>query len=309
MSGAVRFLSGRLKALLKVLGVFLLLTGVWTLYRLWSVNLIICDGMINWRMFFITQITFQPLLLLLPILLIVRYIEKRRVQSIGLSRQKFLRNAAFGVFLSLFSHIAVVCLEYVFLVLLGVGPLRFTLNPENLGPVSALLMPLTFFLVVGPSEEIESRGYFQTRLLEHFGERFSIAFPSLLFALSHIPIDMLIWRYDVGMMLFHLIGVFVSGYILGYLYYRSGVLTGPIFLHALRDIQSLIYQLGFDYERVSLGVLYGVRGLVWAVVTVLTFMLIRSLTSKLGLRVENLPWQRLWKRRSTNVRPSGSSFT
>ncbi|TET19113.1 CPBP family intramembrane metalloprotease [Candidatus Bathyarchaeota archaeon] len=284
-------LGEKLRAFLKVVGVFLVLTGIWTLYRLWSVNLIIYDGEMNWRMFFVTQIVFQLLLTLLPILFIVRYVEKRRIGSIGLSRQKFIRNAFFGIFLSLFNSIAFVCLAYVLFVPLGAGPITLTINPENLGLTSIFLMPLTFFLVVGPSEEIETRGYFQTRLLEHFGPRFAIIFSSMLFALAHVPIDILIWRYDVWMMLFHLLGVFVSGSIMGYLYYLSGVLTGPIFLHAFLDTQSLAYGFSFDYERLSPGVRFGIEGLIWTVVTILTFLLIRLLTSKLGLKIENLPWE------------------
>ena len=284
-------LSEKLRAFLKVFGVFLILTGIWALYRLWSVNLIISDGEMNWRMFFVTQIVSQPLLALLPTLLIVRYVEKRRIESIGLSRQKFIRNAFFGIFLSLFNSTAFACLAYVLFVPLGAGPIAFTINPENLGLTSIFLMPLTFLLVVGLSEEIETRGYFQTRLLEHFGPRFSIIFPSMLFALAHVPIDVLIWRYDVWMMFFHLLGVFVSGSILGYLYYRSGVLTASIFLHAFLDTQSLAYAFSFDYERLSPEVRFGIEGLIWAVVTVLTFLLIRFLTSKLGLKIENLPWE------------------
>ena len=283
-------MSERLRALLKVVGVFLMLTGIWAVYRLWSVNVVIHDGDIDYGMFFMTQIVFQPLLGLLPIILIVRCIEKRRMGSIGLSRHKFVRNASFGILLPLFESIAYVCLAYILFVPLGADP-RFTINPENLGLTSIFLMPLTFFLVVGTSEEIQDRGYFQTRLLEHFGPRFSIIFSSLLFALAHIPIDILIWRYDVWMMSFHLLGVFVSGCILGYLYYRSGVLTGPIFVHALGDTQAFAYLLGFNYEKLSFEVVLGIQGLVWAVVTILTFLLIRLFTSRLGLKVENLPWE------------------
>ena len=281
-------MSQKFRTFLKVVAVFLAMTGIWTLYRLWSVNLIIYDGEMNWRMFFITQIVFQPLLALSPILLIVRYVEKRRMGSIGLSRQKFVINALVGIFLSLFSSIASVCLTYILFVPLGADPIAFITNPENLDLTAIFLMPLTFLLVVGPSEEIQDRGYFQTRLLEQFGPKFSIIFSSLLFALSHIPIDILIWRYDAWMIVFHLTGVFIAGSIMGYLYYRSGVLTGPIFLHALSDIQSLTYTFSFDYEDVSSEVFFGITGLIYTVVTVVAFLFIRFLTSKLDLRVENL---------------------
>ncbi|MCK5593193.1 CPBP family intramembrane metalloprotease, partial [Candidatus Bathyarchaeota archaeon] len=165
--------------------------------------------------------------------------------------------------------------------------------------------PLTFVLVVGPSEEIESRGYFQTRLQEHFGPRFSIIFPSLLFALAHIPIDILIWRYDVWTILFHLLGVFVSGSLMGYLYYRSRVLAGPIFLHAFQDIQSSTFSFSFNYERLGLGVRYGIEGLTWAVAIILTVLLIRFSTSKLGLATESLPWkpQQLNGKRKGETKP------
>ena len=284
-------MSEKLRAFLKVVVVFLAMTGIWTLYRLWSVNLIIYDGKTNWRMFFTTQIVFQPLLTLLPILLIVRYVEKRRIGSIGLSRQKFVRNAFFGIFLSLLNSIASVCLTYILFVPLGAGPITFITNPENLDLTAIFLMPLTFFLVVGPSEEIQDRGYFQTRLLEQFGPKFSIVFSSLLFALSHIPINILIWRYEVWMIVFHLTGVFIAGSIMGYLYYRSGVLTGPIFLHAFSDTQSLTYTFSFEYENLSSELVLGITGLIYAVVTIVTFLFIRFLTTKLDSKVENLAWE------------------
>jgi len=283
--------SGRLRALLKVVGVFLALTGIWALYRLWSVDLIIHGGQINWRMFFITQMIFQPLLGLLPILLIVRYVEKRRVQSIGLSKDKFVRNAIVGMFLPLFESIASVCLTYALFIPLGAGPLTFGANPENLDLTAILLMPITFFWVVGLSEEVQDRGYFQTRLLEYFGPKFSIVFSSLLFALSHIPIDTLIWRYGVWMMAFHLGYVFIAGSIMGYLYYRSGTLTGPICFHGLSDTLASSYTLSFDYGGLSSELVFGIMGLLYAVVTVIILLLIRFLSSRLHLERENLPWE------------------
>ena len=283
--------SERLRALLKVVGVFLALTGIWALYRLWSVNLIIHDGQIDWGMFFITQILFQPLLGLLPILLIVRYVEKRRMQSIGLSKDKSVRNSFVGICLSLFESVASICLTYALFIPLGAGPLAFATNPENLDMAAILLMPVTFFLVVGLSEEVQDRGYFQTRLLEHFGPKFSIIFSSLLFALSHLPIDILIWRYGVWMMAFHLGFVFIAGLIMGYLYYRSGVLTGPVFFHGLSDTLSSSYTLSFDYGGLSSGVVFGIMGLLYAVVTVIILLLIRFLSAKLDLKAANLPWE------------------
>lgn len=281
----------RLRAFLKVVGVFLALSGIWALYRVWSVNLIIHDDQIDWGMFFITQILFQPLLGLLPILLIVRYVEKRRMQSIGLSKNKFIRNLFAGIFLSLFESVASICLTYALFIPLGGGPLVFTVNPENLDLTAILLMPVTFFVVVGLSEEVQARGYFQTRLLEHFGPRFSITFSSLLFALSHLPIDILIWRYGVWMMAFHLGYVFIAGSIMGYLYYRSGVLTGPIAFHGSSDTLSSSYTLSFDYGGLSSGVVFGIMGLLYAVVTVIILLLIRFLSSKFNLKAENLPWE------------------
>lgn len=283
-------MNGRLRALLKVVGVFLALTGIWALYRLWSVDLIIHGGQIDWRMFFITQMIFQPLLGLLPILLIVRYIEKRRLLSIGLSRDKFFRNALVGMFLSLFESIASICLTYALFVPLGAGPLTFAINPENLDMAAILLRPTTFFLVVGLSEEVQDRGYFQTRLLEHYGPKFSIVLSSLLFALSHLPIDILIWRYGVWMMAFHLGYVFIAGSIMGYLYYRSGVLIGSICFHGLSDTLASSYTVSFDYGGLSSEVVFGIMGMLYTVVTVIILLLVRFLSARLHLKAENLPW-------------------
>jgi membrane protease YdiL (CAAX protease family) len=215
---------------------------------------------------------------------------QRRLDSIGLSRQKLRGNAFFGIFLSFFESLASVGILYALLVLLNARAVAFTTNPENLDIASMALMLTTFLLVVGPTEEIQSRGYFQTRLLEHFGPKLSIILPSVLFAAAHIPIDVLIWRYETETMLFHLLGVFTAGSIMGYLYYQSGVLTGPILMHAFSDTLSLTYMLNFDAPALGPGVAFGIMGLTYAVVTTVVFLFIHFLTAKLDLRAEKPPW-------------------
>ena len=107
-------------------------------------------------------------------------------------------------------------------------------------PALDFLGTLHLFLVVGPAEELVDRGYYFSMTASDFEGRgkfwVAASVSSLLFALSHLPIDLLVARYGSEVVAMHLLSVFVAGMVLAAYYYFGWNLAGPSLLHAVMDV-------------------------------------------------------------------------
>lgn len=81
-------------------------------------------------------------------------------------------------------------------------------------------------LFVGLAEELLFRGIIQTDLQRIFGRLPGLLSASYLFGIMHLT-----WR-SVPELMF----TFLAGYLLGYIYNRTGSLTAPIFLHGVNNV-------------------------------------------------------------------------
>lgn len=94
--------------------------------------------------------------------------------------------------------------------------------------------------IVGVSEEVMDRGYIFQEVARDLEGRQGVLLAALLssglFAASHIPINVFVYRAGLTGMLWHLLGVFWMGMVLA-LYMRvSGNLAAPAALHSLWDL-------------------------------------------------------------------------
>ncbi len=88
--------------------------------------------------------------------------------------------------------------------------------------------------IIALFEEIVSRGYIQTRLQEAWGFR-GVIVSVLLFASLHLPSAFLDFNYDLPTALFYFAQVGLAGFMLGYVYWRTGSVLTTIALHGLRN--------------------------------------------------------------------------
>ncbi len=99
---------------------------------------------------------------------------------------------------------------------------------------------LHLFLVVGPAEELVDRGYYFSMTASDFEGKWrfwgAASLSSLLFSISHLPIDILVARYGLGVIAVHLLSVFVAGMVLAAYYYFGWNVAGPSLLHAVMDV-------------------------------------------------------------------------
>lgn len=174
----------------------------------------------------VDEFIFKPILWLLPIFLIVKIIEKRRIQSLGIARKKdFLESFIYGYLFAVF-----VFSEYIITVYFKFHKISF--NPDHLN----IFQIVTFFftsLATGITEEVVFRGYIMTRLRDSWKNKLlaNIA-SSILFSLIHFPAILFVQQPAPSTFLSIIVFDLTLGIVNGYAFYKTESLTAPIISHA-----------------------------------------------------------------------------
>ncbi len=144
-----------------------------------------------------------------------------------------------------------------------------------------LLGTLHLFLVVGPAEELVDRGYYFSMMASDYEGRWKFwtaaSLSSLLFALSHLPIDLLVAKYGLREVSLHLLSVFAAGMVLAAYYYFGWNIAGPSMLHAVMDVCGAY--IPFE-DSTSQFMATGIGMTVVATIPVIWWFLRRSLRSR-----------------------------
>jgi len=166
--------------------------------------------------FFINQQYLLPAVYSAILALCVWHIYQKKLSfsELGFKKDKWLKYVLVGVVIG----IPVGAAEY------------FVIHPAPAFPtfeVKYLFRDLFYmFCFVGMAEELLFRGLVQRDLMKAFGWKQGIVLASLTFAVMHLT-----WRSipELGF-------VFVVGLLLGYVYYRTKSLVGPIVIHGAGNV-------------------------------------------------------------------------
>ncbi len=208
------------KGLKKATLLFLVFLVLWTPYRYLT-------GILGWRvlhyMGHLQFITESIAKLTISFGLVYLFLKKYNDswKDVGLKKENAFKSAALAIIGSLSVMAAYLAMG---------GELR----PEPLGLIY-------LFLVVGPTEELVSRGYYFSIIMRDFGGKrgflFASMFSSIYFSLGHVPIDIFVANYGMLTTFFHLSIAFLIGLILaGYYHIGGDNLLGPSILHAMVDV-------------------------------------------------------------------------
>jgi len=169
----------------------------------------------------------HPIVLMLPLVGLINYkVEGKGREGLGLtltrSVRPFLLVLVFAT-LSLAEHLIRLRLE-------GLSLLPISLTAATVGTlIKDLAVDL---LIIALWEEIVSRGFIQTRLQGAWGFK-GVLVATLLFASLHLPSAL---SDDVlSRAAFRFLQTGLSGFVLGYLYWRTGSILPIILLHGLRN--------------------------------------------------------------------------
>ena len=176
---------------------------------------------------FIEELSASPLLvigslfatagMIATVIVYCRFLEKRRMSTLGLSRP-FAKEYGIGALLGLLLFGVYIAFSMIF------GKLTFLGISERFSLPTVLLL-LLGYLVQGFSEEILCRGYFMTSLCRSLPLPFALVVSSLFFALLHVG--------NAGVDFLALLNIFLFGILMGLYVIRRGSLWGACALHAL----------------------------------------------------------------------------
>lgn len=166
----------------------------------------------------------NSILMFIPFVLIpilwVRYINNGKYKKyLGLTTEKLTKNILLGIGLAILTLIISLLISQALITFFGIEEQNVLLEEiVGFGPLIALLISLS----AGISEEIFFRGFLQTRI--------GLVPAAALFAIVHASYGVII----------QIIGPFIMGLLIGYLYYKTNSVVGPIVAHTLYNLTVLL---------------------------------------------------------------------
>ncbi|MEE8403386.1 MAG: type II CAAX endopeptidase family protein [Candidatus Hydrothermarchaeaceae archaeon] len=165
--------------------------------------------------FFVHQSYLLPAMYTVVLAICVWHVYEKGIsmERLGLVKKKWVKYAVVGALIG----IPTGSIEY------------FVLRPEPAFPafqIAYLLrdfLYMTLFVALG--EELLFRSIIQVDLQKTFGNQKGLLLASYIFGIMHLS-----WRSPT-----ELVFAFLAGYLLGYIYNRTGSLVGPIMLHAINN--------------------------------------------------------------------------
>jgi len=166
----------------------------------------------------------NSILMFIPFVLIpilwVRYINNGKYKKyLGLTTEKLTKNILLGIGLAILTLLMSLLISQALITFFGIEEQNVLLEEiVGFGPLIALLISLS----AGISEEIFFRGFLQTRI--------GLVPAAALFAIVHASYGVII----------QIIGPFIMGLLIGYLYYKTNSVVGPIVAHTLYNLTVLL---------------------------------------------------------------------
>jgi membrane protease YdiL (CAAX protease family) len=210
------------KKFLKIAALFFYLLLIWGFYRFFT-------NFPEWQ----DELFFKPLIWLAPVWFLVRKVEKKRLESLGLIFDKPEKNFLLGLAIGL-----IILTQYLLALILKGEKLNF--NPQDLSFFNWLLYFLVC-LATGFVEEITFRGFFMTRIDEIIQDKlYANIIAGLLFFFIHFPILV----FDQNQSLRGIIEYFILSLSLGlfdgYAFWRTKGILAPIVAHSSLNFFSLL---------------------------------------------------------------------
>jgi len=206
-------------------------------FQFWAWQLLVWS---LYRYFFkfsepIDEFVVKPLVFIIPVLWFVLRIEKRTLETVGLTIKNFFHSAFIGLgFGLLFSGEAILAntLKNGSLI---ITPLE-TLSSYGIWMIIFLSLATAF------SEEILSRGFFFSRIFEVSKNLLHASLMStFLFVVFHIPILVTSLKFQGTTLVLFLVTSFVLGLTNSMVYYKTKSLVGPVLIHFFWNVTVAVF--------------------------------------------------------------------
>ena len=181
------------------------------------------------------EFIFKPLVFVVPVFWYVRTIEKRRLESIGLTGKNFFTGLYVGLgfgFVFALEGIAANAIKYG---KIQIAPIA-VFDQYGLGLLLLLSLATAF------SEEVLSRGFVFSRILER-NKNITVAaiLSTALFVFLHVPILVTSLKLQGLMLVMFFVTDIVLGLANSLLYYNTRSLVAPILVHIFWNMTVALY--------------------------------------------------------------------
>ena len=170
------------------------------------------------------ELVLKPLLWLLPVVFLVKKVERQPWSSLGFSTQKIFPSLYWGIGLGLvfaFEGLLTHIFKYK-----GLNLLSFSYSSDEFLGLFLISLATAF------SEEVVFRGYLFNRLWQIWkNEGLANLVSSLLFVLIHLPVGIFVLGYQPVIMLAYLLFVFIFGFGSAFVFGRTKNIIASILLH------------------------------------------------------------------------------
>ena len=183
----------------------------------------------------VDEFLIKPLVFIVPVLWFVLKIEKRSLQTIGITSKNVVKGICIGCgFGLLFGGEAILANMFKY------GSLTITPSPVILSYGFPMMIMLS--LATAISEELLSRGFFFSRLLETSKNLIhSIIISTLLFVAFHIPILLTSLQFQGTTLILFFMTSIVLGIANSLIYYRTKSLVAPILVHLFWNMTVAVF--------------------------------------------------------------------
>lgn len=190
----------------------------------------------------------HPVIVLPPLLGLINVkLENRGLEGLGLILSRPSRSLLLALTLALpmcasIAHVS--ALEHI----------SFSLLKLDLSLLLQLLREFTVAVfIIAMWEEIASRGYIQNRLQEAWGF-IGVIVAAVMFASLHVPSAILEFNYDLEMVVLNSLQMFIPGFVLSLIYWKTRSALTTTAVHGLRNFVFSIALLfsGLDAREMHL---------------------------------------------------------
>lgn len=209
----------------------------WTVYQVWGLILLV------WALYryylrmpeWVDEFVFKPLIFVVPIAWYVNRVEKRSLQTLGLTTKNFFKSLYIGLgFGALFA------VEGLIINYLKYG--RININPIEAYEQYGLVLLLILSLATSYSEELLSRGFVFCRVYEDKKNLFVAALVStLMFLLLHVPILVTSLHFTGTTLILFILTDIILGLANSILFFNTGSLVAPILVHLFWNMTVALY--------------------------------------------------------------------
>lgn len=184
---------------------------------------------------FVDEFIFKPIVFLGPVLWYVKTIEKRSIDSLGITKRNFFPSIYLGIGLGM-----LFALDGLFAHYLKYGKIQ--LNPIQVLKEVGVLQLFVYSLATGITEETLNRGFLFQRVLEKTNSLFkATSLSTVLFVLLHVPILITSLKFQgITLILFFFTNI-ALGIANSFLFYSTRSLTAPILVHVFWNMTVALF--------------------------------------------------------------------